>query len=337
MRRVRKPDKDQDSYIMIDTCEDGSLTVATKRIDFTSKQPITPCKNVLKLHGSLSSEVIFVQTQNISCDVYLKCDDGAVFSAHKNILSIISPYFDAMFHSNMIEKAQAVINIQCVTSQSLQHVIRFAYSAETVVPFGEELFELLVAANMLCVRDIETQCLAYLGQFMDMENCVDILNVSEMVCCEELYMIAFNFIKNNFRYFVREPIFHYLAPHHLELLLSNDCLDVSSEADVFDAVISWTCHDTHARESLLPRLLSHVRLMLLSRKFLVDRVLRENTVMTNDKARSIVLDVLDCHMLPERTRLPKSTTTCVGARSPRQSLNRKMFVIGGTGGTLRLL
>ena len=330
MRKLRKTEKDQDSYIMIDTCEDGSLTMATKRIDFTSTSTRTICKNVLKLRGKLTNEVIFVRTQNTSCDVYLKCDDGVVFSAHKNILSMISPYFEAMFHSNMIEKVQAVINIRCVTSQSLKHVIRFAYSAETSVPFDEELFDLLLAANMLCVRDIETQCLDFLGRNLDMENCVDVLNVSEMICCEELYMIAFNFLKNNFRQFVRQPNFYYLAPQHLELLLSNDCLDVAAEADVFDAVILWTCHDTHARESYLPQLLRQVRLMLLSRKYLVDRVLRESTVMANEEARNIVLDVLDCHMLPERTCLLK-LSSCVGACLPRQSLNRKIYVIGGQG------
>lgn len=339
MIKGRKTDGDQD-YIMIDTCKDGSLTVATRRINFAKKQKTKTLSdnkkknNIFELQGRLSNEAVFLCAQNIPCDVYLKCDDGAVFSAHKDILSTTSPYFDAMFHSNMVEKVQAIINIQCVTSQALKQVIRYAYSAKNSILLADELYDLVIAANMLCVRDIEAQCLDFLSRNMEIENCLDILTVAEMVCCEDLYMLSLNFMRDNFRQFLRQPTFQYLPPQYLELLLSNDCLDVSSEVDVFDALVLWICHDVHARQTYLPRLLRHVRLMLLSRKYLVDRVLRENVVMGNDEARGIVLEALDCHMLPERTCLPESTCTA-GTRSPRQSLNRKIYVIGGQGTSLK--
>uniref|UniRef100_A0A7M5WQC2 BTB domain-containing protein n=1 Tax=Clytia hemisphaerica TaxID=252671 RepID=A0A7M5WQC2_9CNID len=312
---------DWDSYIMIETSKDG--TVCT-----TSGLPTPKSCNkmlVLELNHELASEVLYARGHNIPCDVYLKCDDGTIFSAHKNVLSVTSLYFNAMFQTNMIEKSQAIIDIRCVTSEALKYLIDFAYSSTLYVSFYQ-IYDLLMASNMLCVEQVEHQCVAFLGQNLDIENCIEIWSLAEMINCEPLYNASFNFVQNNFRRVSQELDFLQLSFQQMELILSNDYIDVSSESDVFEAIINWVSYDSMARLPCLARLLQYVRFMLLSRKYLADRVLRENLVMSDENSRNIVLQILDRYILPERTC---SLNTNQSSTSPRQASNRKIYVIGG--------
>lgn len=51
-----------------------------------------------------------------------------------------------------------------------------------------------------------------------------------------------------------------------------------SEEPVFEAVMSWVRHDDDTRSEHLPSLLKHVRLPLLSAKYLTDQVDEEVSV-----------------------------------------------------------
>uniref|UniRef100_A0A069DUG1 Kelch like related protein n=1 Tax=Clytia hemisphaerica TaxID=252671 RepID=A0A069DUG1_9CNID len=151
------------------------------------------------------------------------------------------------------------------------------------------------------------------------------VSLAEMINCEPLYNASFKFVQNNFRQVSQELDFLQLSFQQMELILSNDYIDVSSESDVFEAIINWVSYDSMARLACLARLLQYVRFMLLSRKYLADRVLRENLVMSDENSRNIVLQILDRYILPERTC---SLNTNQSSTSPRQASNRKIYVIG---------
>lgn len=54
---------------------------------------------------------------------------------------------------------------------------------------------------------------------------------------------------------------------------------------VFEAVLAWVHHDRDQRESLLPELLSKVRLPLCRPQFLADRVQQDGLVRCCHKCR----------------------------------------------------
>jgi len=337
---------DFDSYIMLDTCEDGTVVTTTpvatsqltgkdlRRKKQSSDNPfvLPMAAGTVELEHKLLKEITFLRSQNQSYDVYLRCDDGDIFAAHKNVLSAISPYFEAMFQANMVERTQAIINIQGVPSVALKSLIDFAYSAKLAVTLNN-IYDVLIAANMLRIEVAEEQCLEFMRQNIDVENCIEILSIAEMLNCEKLYQCVCMFITSNFRKILRDPNFFYLSPQQLESLICDDHIDISCESEVFDAVMLWIQFDLINRKLYLSRLLRHVRLMQLSRKYLVDRVLRESLIMSEESARNIVFDALDRHILPERTCL---VNTNIMSHLPRQITNRTIYVVGGKG-TLKII
>lgn len=285
----------------------------------TSPPDVQNCSKLLLLTASLRND-------NVLCDVYLKCDDGTIFSAHKTILSTVTPYFSAMFHSNMVENKQAVIKIQGVESRALKCLIDFSYTTQIVVT-SYDIYDVLVAANMLCFRDVEYRIIRFLMEEINLENCVDIFTVAEFINSHQLNLTANRFVANNFRQVTRSSAILELTWQQLDSVLSNDDINVASEVDIFDAVMAWVRYDVNLRITLLPSLLRHIRFALMTRKYLVDVVLRENLIMRQEESRNIVLRALDYHILPERTVVNDGDPFF----APRHLTHRALFVLGGQG------
>lgn len=108
-------------------------------------------------------------------------------------------------------------------------------------------------------------------------------------------------------------------------------LAVSSEDEVFDAIMKWISHDRKNRLIHLTSLLSNVRMSLMSPTVLVDKVLRHDLIKTNMTCRDIIDDVLVyTHVLTDRKHL-----------LPPNQLQKRMsisedgviYVVGGLGCT----
>ena len=265
-----------------------------------------------------------LRADKILCDISLQCDDGRKFFVHKLVLSAVSPYFRALFQTNMSEKDQFLINIKGIESESLDSLIEFAYTTSITVTI-ENIFSLLTAANMLCFEDVEKSCVDFLCKNLNLENCVDICTMAETINCEQLHRVATLYVSNNFRQFVRGTSFLNITPTQFESVLSSDKINVSSESEIYDAVMTWIKFDIDNRVQYLSIILKHVRFSLMSRKYLVDRVLHEKVIMQQESSRNIVLKAIDRHLLPERINV--NTTDIL----PRQVTNKTLFVLGGEG------
>jgi len=71
---------------------------------------------------------------------------------------------------------------------------------------------------------------------------------------------------------------------------------------VFEAVVAWTNHDKSAcRRDCIAQLMQHVRLPLLSRDFLVQRVEQEPLFKNNSICKDFLIEALKFHLLrPEQ-------------------------------------
>ena len=68
---------------------------------------------------------------------------------------------------------------------------------------------------------------------------------------------------------------------------------MTSEEVVFEAVVRWVKHEREAREAEMPRLLTCVRLPLVTPQFLSDKVATEELVRSSHKCRCVrVLQLL---------------------------------------------
>lgn len=265
------------------------------------------------------------------CDVTLKCDDSKTFVAHRLVLAAASPYFRAMFETNMLERSQRAIHLKDVNSKSLEALIDYAYTGDVKTDV-EDIVALLSAANMLCFEEVEKTCIDFLCKNLNITNCIDICTVAGTLNCDELYRMAEIYVSKHFRWLVKHSKFHTMTQNQLQSLISSDKLSVASETEVYRAIITWVKYEPEARSEHLARLLKHVRWTSMSRKYLVDIVMREPLVMDNYECRKLVLATLDHFLLPERRKT--STEFCM---MPRRATGQTLFVVGGQGTSILLL
>ena len=259
------------------------------------------------------------------CDVILSTEDGHEFQAHRLVLASSSAYFRAMFLTDMKESQQKRITIRGVSSNSLRALIEYTYSSKIRVCV-DNVENILSAASMLQFIRVEEACYDFLSNNIEVSNCIDVWNLSELHECTELVDRAESFIRGNFTMVLKSPEYFCLTPKQLARLLCHDKLNVPSESSVFGAVMSWVKHDLSTRKQYLVQFLEHIRLPLLTRKFLIDTVAQEELVMNDPKCREYVIEAIDYHLIPERRTKALSPRTI-----PREKSSRCLFVVGGEG------
>ncbi|KAI6069712.1 Kelch-like protein 2 isoform X1 [Aix galericulata] len=166
---------------------------------------------------------------------------------------------------------------------------------------------LLPAAGLLQLQDVKRTCCEFLESQLHPVNCLGIQqHFSDVVLSEEYLNLGVEQVCS---------------------LISSDKLTIASEEKVFEAVIAWVNHDKDVRQELMARLMEHVRLPLLSREYLVQRVEEEILVKNSSACKDYLIEAMKYHLLPtEQRALMKSTRTKL--RTPA-SLPKLMMVVGG--------
>ena len=96
---------------------------------------------------------------------------------------------------------------------------------------------------------------------------------------------------------------------------------------VFEAVVSWVKYDPEHRQDSLAQLMENVRLPLLSREYLVERVESEPLIKRNFACKDFLIEAMKYHLLTsdQRTLVQSPRTR---PRTPI-GLPKVMFVVGG--------
>ena len=273
---------------------------------------------VLDTMGEFRKEGLF-------CDVIINCDDGGSFKCHRVVLAAVSPYFRAMFRLDMLERSQNSILIKGVDSKAFQSLMTYAYNGEIKTNF-DDIINLLSAANMLQFEEVENLCIDLLYNNLNIANCIDICTIAETLNYDELLRVAEIYVIKNFRWLARHSKFIEMTPVQLGSVISNEKLRIASESEVYQAVITWVKFDPEARCKHLFGLLKQVRFTAMSRKYLVDVVMRETLVMDDYECRMLILIALDHYLLPERRVLLQTHFPM-----PRKTAGQTLIVVGGRG------
>ncbi|KAI4785798.1 hypothetical protein KUCAC02_037544, partial [Chaenocephalus aceratus] len=137
--------------------------------------------------------------------------------------------------------------------------------------------------------------------------------------CTSLYDSASSFLFQNFLPVCESEEFLSLKAEELLELVGCDELHVRAEEQVFEAVLAWVHQSRDLRESLLPELLSKIRLPLCRPQFLSDRVQQDELVRC-------------CH----QCRLPPdagASASPAGLQDPSQELHTSItgliYAVGG--------
>lgn len=242
-------------------------------------------------------EMHFFREKKFFCDVTLVVGQKEI-EAHRIVLSSCSPYFRAMFTSDLAESRQEKVQLYDVDPDAIQNLIDYAYTNKITI-CEENVQALLPAARMLQLDYVVEQCGAFLEEHLSTNNCLGFYLFADKHNCEQLLNTSRLFIQRNFESVVAKgEEFLQLQPPHIIEFLSMDKLNVNNEQTVFEAVMNWYHHAEGAREEHLAEVLRFVKLPLLPSSYLLNNVHEELTDIQDLKVKDLLIQAMKYHMLP---------------------------------------
>uniref|UniRef100_A0A1A9X097 BTB domain-containing protein n=1 Tax=Glossina brevipalpis TaxID=37001 RepID=A0A1A9X097_9MUSC len=130
------------------------------------------------------------------CDFSLEVE-GEIIHVHKLALEIASPYFDAMFESNMKEAREGVVRLEDMDVNAVKALVGYVYSGDITLTEAnvEALFS---ASDLFQIEWVKTQCDEFLKRNMNSRNCFRIQRFADLHSLKELYDCTHKYILKHF-------------------------------------------------------------------------------------------------------------------------------------------
>ncbi|CAL8077550.1 unnamed protein product [Calicophoron daubneyi] len=300
-------------------------TIHTKPSPSTTSQQTNRLIYTSEQHSKRSLESMNCLRKNRElCDVVLLVDGREIFT-HRVVLAACSAYFRAMFTGELAESRQTEITLYDLDGDAVETLIDFCYTSQITVE-ESNVQNLLPAACLLQLTEVQDVCCEFLRRQLDPSNCLGIRAFADTHACRGLLRVADRFTQLNFLEVVESEEFLLLPVNQLVDILSSDELNVRSEEQVYRAVMRWIHHNLADRRRHLSYLMQHVRLPLLSPKFLVGTVGSDLLVRSDERCRDLVDEAKNYLLLPQERPLMQGPRT--KPRRPVQ-VGELLFAVGG--------
>lgn len=271
-----------------------------------------------------------LRQSNQLCDVVLRTGDVKI-QAHKVVLASCSPYFRAMFTSNLSEKEKTEIELKSVDAMALNTLVDFAYTGELFISQAN-IQSLLPVANLLQLRSVIDECCAFLQTQLHPSNCIGIARFAEMHSCFDLYTQCTKYLLKHFNDVLETEEFLQLSFSEAMDILSSDELNVVNEETVFKAIESWVEYEPKQRQTYLHKLLKCLRLPQLSVGFLKKCIDKCELLEDDLSSRELFNEGLE-YKLNAHLRLSKTDISSKGHLVSRPRCAPKVLcAVGGKNG-----
>ncbi|XP_066288878.1 kelch repeat and BTB domain-containing protein 8-like [Branchiostoma lanceolatum] len=213
------------------------------------------------LHGFLGT-VSDLQKAGVLQDVVLEVE-GRRFPCHRLVLSAASPYFRAMFTSDMAESRQKTVVLQGLDKGIFGEILSYIYSATLHVSL-DKVQSLYQTADLLQLDYVRDTCSSYMAMNVERSTCVDLYHFGDVFSVDRVLKSCLEYINRNFAEVASSKEFCSLSVDQLTEIISHDELDVKEETTVWEAVVRWVQHSREDRLNHLPSILPHIRFNLLT-------------------------------------------------------------------------
>lgn len=274
--------------------------------------------NQLHHHGNILSDC----TLSIS---------GVEFPIHKCFLAACSPYFLALFTSDMREKSSSLIKIGGITSNTFQVVLDFLYSGH--ISLDESVItEVYAAAKLFQLDLLQKVCFDYFVNQLCTSNCIGIWKYARTYNDTFLEKSAWEYMVAHFIELVRCEEFLTLELPNVYKLLSSDDLEVSGEMDTYSAVVAWLNHNFTSRKQSIMSLVTCVRFPLLPLSSLNSLLTTDDLIASDRSLKDILIQAKNAQRLRSTKSRQKSAPSFRKTNlTPRRSRQR-LSVVGGYSG-----
>lgn len=166
-----------------------------------------------------------------------------------------------------MESHQSEVAIKEISSQILKCLVDFCYTSSVKI-HSSNVLDLLSAANMLQFDGIKQCCSNYLAGKLDPHNCLSIAKYADLYTCDVLKETAIDFSKKHFREVSQSEDFVKISFQQIKTLLQSEAISVTSEIDIFHALVTWIQHDKGDRLKYFMDLFQLVRFLDIPPKLL---------------------------------------------------------------------
>ena len=159
-----------------------------------------------------------------------------VIPAHKFVLSISSPVFEAMFNGELAETRDSIELPDC-EYESLLELFRYMYSDEVNLS-GSNVMEVLYLVKKYMVPSLANKCTSYLNDNLDPSNVFSILPNAQKFEEKNLVDRGWSVIDQETEEAVKSEGFVTIERSLLEAVVKRDSLTIK-EVNLFQAVNLW--------------------------------------------------------------------------------------------------
>ncbi|XP_075348367.1 kelch-like protein 40 [Mycteria americana] len=197
---------------------------------------------------------------------------GKEFPCHRLVLAACSPYFRAMFLSDMEESKKREVSLEDVDPDVMGKILHYIYTSELEIT-EQNVQDIFSVANMFQIPSIFTVCVSFLQKRLCLSNCLAIFRLGLMLDCARLAVAARDFICDRFALVSRDEEFYQLSPDELIAIISSDSLNIEKEETVFEVVMKWVgTKDHESRQKALPVIFESIRFRLIPNDYIKDHV-----------------------------------------------------------------
>ena len=171
----------------------------------------------------------------------VESESKQVIPAHKFVLSISSPVFEAMFYGELAETSDSIELPDC-EYESLLELFRYMYSDEVNLS-GSNVMGVLYLAKKYMVPSLAEKCTEYLQENLDPSNVFSILPSSQKYEEKDLVDRCWKVIDKQTGEAVKSDGFATIERSLLEAVVIRDTLMVE-EIELFKAVNLWATKES---------------------------------------------------------------------------------------------
>ena len=201
-------------------------------------------------------------------DVTLVTEDGQQITAHKLVLSGLSPYFQLMFRGSLKESEASEVLMKDVNYEALNGLIDYFYCGTLKITL-DNVEELLKLADLLLLENTKKYLINYLKQTLNSQNCILYKRLGQLYCEEKLMENSEEFMARNYAKVMESEDFYSLTSQEFLSFLEHygASIIVPSEDLILHSIESWISKDSQ-RQDCLPNLLQFVHWNQLSQESL---------------------------------------------------------------------
>jgi len=203
----------------------------SEEVNWQTIRPTIRERTKFMLNNVLFSDVKCVVRKSDS-----ESESKEVISAHKFVLSIGSPVFEAMFYGELAETRDSIELPDC-DYESLLELFRYLYSDEVNMN-GSNVMGVLYLAKKYMVPSLVEKCTEYLQDHLDPSNVFNILPMAEKYEEKNLVDRCWKVIDKQTEAAVKSDAFATIESSLLKSVVVRDTLTIK-EVSLFQAVDLW--------------------------------------------------------------------------------------------------